>query len=394
MVNIVDILSQATDKSLCLFDELGAGTDPVEGAALAVSILENIRKRGAKSASTTHYSELKSYALSNPRVENASCEFDVETLAPTYKLLIGIPGKSNAFAISQKLGISEDIINDAKSRITGENIKFEDVLSNLETARKDAESEKAHAVAYKQEIELLKERIANKNESLERKTAKIIEDAHREAQKIIDDARAESELALADIKAAMKKRDLKEANRAVEQVRSQVIADSKKHNVKKQKTKSLAGNSPKEVLLGQEVDVPHLHQRGTVVTLPDDKGNLMVNVGIMKMKLNLSELRIVEEKPQNSKGGSKASVNIKSMTVGTELDIRGEDVESAILLVEKFIDDAVLSSLHEIRIIHGKGTGALRSGIHSFLKKQKNVKAFRLGGFGEGDAGVTIAELK
>lgn len=393
MVNIVKILEQATYRSLCLFDELGAGTDPVEGAALAVSILENIRLRGAKSAATTHYSELKSYALSNPRVENASCEFDVETLAPTYKLLIGIPGKSNAFAISQKLGISSDIIEDAKSRIAGENLHFEDVLSSLENARRDTERERDNALAYKQEIELLKDRIANKNKSLESRTDKIIEAAHKEAQKIIEDARAESELALADIRAAMKKKDLKEANRAVEQVRQQVIAGGKKHNVKSA-PKPQAGTPPKTVKLGQEVDVPHLNQRGTVVTLPDTKGSLMVNVGIMKMKLNLNDLRIVEEKSDKPKGGAKSSVGIKSMTVGTELDIRGEDVESAILLVEKFIDDAVLSSLHEVRIIHGKGTGALRAGIHSFLKRQKRVKSFRLGGFGEGDAGVTIAELK
>ncbi len=393
MVNIVNILEEATHRSLCLFDELGAGTDPIEGAALAVSILENIRKRGAKSAATTHYSELKSYALSNDRVENASCEFDVETLAPTYKLLIGIPGKSNAFAISQKLGISREIIEDAKSRIAGDNIRFEDVLSSLESARRDTERERDNALAYKQEMELLKDRIANKNKSLESRTDKIIEAAHKEAQKIIEEARAESELALADIRAAMKKKDLKEANRAVEQVRQQVIAGGKKHNVKSA-PKPQAGTAPKKVQLGQEVDVPHLHQRGTVVTLPDAKGSLMVNVGIMKMKLNLNDLRIVDEKPAKPKGGAKSSVGIKSMTVGTELDIRGEDVESAIILVEKFIDDAILSSLHEIRIIHGKGTGALRAGIHSFLKRQKRVKSFRLGGFGEGDAGVTIAELK
>lgn len=393
MVNIVKILEAVTHRSLCLFDELGAGTDPIEGAALAVSILENIRQRGAKSAATTHYSELKSYALSTNGVENASCEFNVETLAPTYKLLIGIPGKSNAFAISQKLGISEEIIEDAKSRIAGENIKFEDVLSSLESARRDTERERDNALAYKQEMELLKDRIAHKNKSLENKTDKIIEAAHKEAQKIIEEARLESELALSDIRAAMKKKDLKEANRAVEQVRQQVIAGGKKHNVKSA-PKPQAGTAPKSVQLGQEVDVPHLNQRGTVVTLPDAKGSLMVNVGIMKMKVNLSDLRTVAEKPVAKKGGGKADVGIKSMTVSPELDIRGEDVESAIILVEKFIDDAILSSLHEIRIIHGKGTGALRAGIHSFLKRHRSIKGFRLGGFGEGDAGVTIAELK
>lgn len=393
MVNIVSILDEATDRSLCLFDELGAGTDPVEGAALAVSILESIRQRGAKAAATTHYSELKSYAISNPRVENASCEFNVETLAPTYRLLIGVPGKSNAFAISQKLGISKDIIEDAKSRIAGENIKLEDVISNLEDARRSAETEREQTLAHRQEIELLKERIANKNKSLESKTDKIIDTAHREAQKIIDEARAETEKALEEIRTAMKNKDLKEANRAVEQVRQRVIAGGKKH-----KTTHAApvaeGSAPKSVKLGQEVDIPHLHQRGTVVTLPDSKGNLMVNVGIMKMRMKLSDLRTVREEKPKEKGGVHLGGGIKSLTVGTELDLRGQDVETATLLTEKFIDDAILSSLHEVRIIHGKGTGVLRAGIHSFLKRQKNVKSFRLGTFGEGDAGVTVVELK
>jgi len=393
MVNIVGILREVTHRSLCLFDELGAGTDPVEGAALAVSILENIRLIGAKTAATTHYSELKSYALSTNRVENASCEFDVETLAPTYRLLIGIPGKSNAFAISKKLGISEEIIDDAKNRIAGDNIKFEDVLSSLESARRDTEKERDSALAYKQEIELLKDRIENKNKLLEKKTDKIIEDAHKEAQRIIEEARAESELALTDIRTAMKKKDLKEANRAVEQVRQQVIADSKKHNVRSA-PKVQGGTALKSVKLGQEVEVAHLRQRGTVVTLPDSKGSLMVNVGIMKMKLNLSQLRAVEEKAERTKDAVKSHTDIKSMTVGTELDIRGQDVETAIMLLEKFIDDAVLASLHEIRIIHGKGTGVLRKGVQGYLKKQKRVKSYRLGSFGEGDAGVTIAELK
>ncbi len=393
MVNIVNILKDVTHRSLCLFDELGAGTDPIEGAALAVSILENIRLMGAKTAATTHYSELKSYALSNSRVENASCEFDVETLAPTYRLLIGIPGKSNAFAISKKLGISDEIIEDAKGRIAGDNIKFEDVLTSLENARRDTEKERESAVAYKQEIELLKDRIANKNISLEKKTEKIIEDAHKEAQRIIEEAKAESELALADIRTAMKKRDLKEANRAVEQVRQQVIADSKKHNVKST-PKVNKEEALKSVQLGQTVEVPHLRERGTVLTLPDGKGNLMVNVGIMKMKLNLNQLRSAEEKVDKKKSGIKTQGDLKSMTVGTELDVRGCDVETALMLVDKFIDDAVLASLHEIRIIHGKGTGVLRSGVQTYLRHHKLVKSCRLGAFGEGDAGVTVAELK
>ena len=397
MVNIVDILRKVDDRSLCLFDELGAGTDPVEGAALAVSILEHIRMAGAKAAATTHYSELKLYALSTPRVENASCEFNVETLAPTYRLLIGVPGKSNAFAISQRLGLPQHIIDDASGRIAGENIKFEDILSQLERNRAEAEAERDRALAYKREAELLKDRIARKNESLESRTDKILEKARQEAKRILDEAKAESDAAVRQIREAQKQKDLAAANRAAEEARRKLGEAAKKHRGKiKSGLETPSGNTgaPKSVKLGDDVEIVALGQRGTVATLPDGKGDLYVQVGIMKLKSNLSALRLVAPPKEKKPKAQVRSGGVKTMSVGVELDVRGEDSESAILRVEKFLDDALLSSLHEVRIIHGKGTGVLRSAIHGFLKRQPYVASYRLGGFGEGDTGVTVVELK
>lgn len=397
MVNIVDILRKVDSHSLCLFDELGAGTDPVEGAALAVSILEHIRHLGAKAAATTHYSELKLYALSTGRVENASCEFNVETLSPTYRLLIGVPGKSNAFAISQRLGLPDDIIADAAGRIAGENIKFEDILAQLEHNRAQAEAERDRALSYKREAELLKERIARKNESLESRTEKILERARQEARKIIDDAKAESDEAMRQIRQAQKDKDLAAANRAAENARRRLNEASKKNRGKiKSGLEIPVGrtDAPKAVKLGDDVELVGLGQRGVVATLPDSKGDLYVKVGIMKLKSNLSALRLVEPPKASKPQAAVRSSGVKAMSVGTELDVRGEDCETAVLRVEKFLDDALLSSLHEVRIIHGKGTGVLRSGIHAFLKRQPYVKSYRLGGFGEGDTGVTVVTLQ
>ena len=397
MVNIVEILRKVDEKSLCLFDELGAGTDPVEGAALAVSILEHIRFLGAKAAATTHYSELKLYALSTERVENASCEFNVETLAPTYRLLIGVPGKSNAFAISQRLGLPQHIIEDASGRIAGENIKFEDILSQLERNRAEAEQERDRAMGYKREAELLKERIARKNESLESRTDKILEKARQEARKIVDDAKAESDAAIQQIRQAQKEKDLAAANRAAEQARQKLGEASKKHRSRVKSGLEIPvgrTDAPKSVKLGDDVEIVALGQKGTVATLPDGKGDLYVQVGIMKLKSNLSALRLLDAPKQQKKSSAMRSGGAKTMSVGSELDVRGEDSEGAILLVEKFLDDALLSSLHEVRIIHGKGTGALRSAIHGFLKRQPYIEGYRLGSFGEGDTGVTVVTLK
>lgn len=397
MVNIVDILSKISEKSLCLFDELGAGTDPTEGAALAISILEYVKNTGAKCAATTHYSELKVYALSNNRVENASCEFDVETLAPTYRLLIGIPGKSNAFAISKRLGLSQFIIDNAKKHIDTESVKFEDVISELEKNRILSEREKDKAQSIKQEAENIKKEMAKRNKILDEKTEKILEKARAEAKKIIEDAKRETEDALKQIKKAQKMKDLTEANREMERARQKINKKSKENGDNKYEKPSVNTKAPKSVKLGDSVEIVSMGQKGTVVTLPDRSGALTVKVGIMKLKSNLSDLRLIkEEKPKQKQKRASGGMGdgAKYMNVSAELDLRGENIEDSIYILEKFLDDAVLSSLTQVRIIHGKGTGALRQGIHQYLRKQPRVESFALASYGEGDSGVTIVKLK
>lgn len=397
MVNIVDILSKISEKSLCLFDELGAGTDPTEGAALAISILEYVKNTGAKCAATTHYSELKVYALSNNRVENASCEFDVETLAPTYRLLIGIPGKSNAFAISKRLGLSQFIIDNAKKHIDTESVKFEDVISELEKNRILSEREKDKAQSIKQEAENIKKEMAKRNKILDEKTEKILEKARAEAKKIIEDAKRETEDALKQIKKAQKMKDLTEANREMERARQKINKKSKENGENKSEKPSVNTKAPKSVKLGDSVEIVSMGQKGTVVTLPDRSGALTVKVGIMKLKSNLSDLRLIkEEKPKQKQKRASGGMGdgAKYMNVSAELDLRGENIEDSIYILEKFLDDAVLSSLTQVRIIHGKGTGALRQGIHQYLRKQPRVESFALASYGEGDSGVTVVKLK
>ena len=397
MVNIVDILSKISEKSLCLFDELGAGTDPTEGAALAISILEYVKNTGAKCAATTHYSELKVYALSNNRVENASCEFDVETLAPTYRLLIGIPGKSNAFAISKRLGLSQFIIDNAKKHIDTESVKFEDVISELEKNRILSEREKDKAQSIKQEAENIKKEMAKRNKILDEKTEKILEKARAEAKKIIEDAKRETEDALKQIKKAQKMKDLTEANREMERARQKINKKSKENAENKSEKPSVNTKAPKSVKLGDSVEIVSMGQKGTVVALPDRSGALTVKVGIMKLKSNLSDLRLIkEEKPKQKQKRAAGGMGdgAKYMNVSTELDLRGENIEDSIYILEKFLDDAVLSSLTQVRIIHGKGTGALRQGIHQYLRKQPRVESFALASYGEGDSGVTVVKLK
>lgn len=399
MVNIVEILKEADEYSLCLFDELGAGTDPIEGASLAVSILERVRLLGAKTAATTHYSELKTYAMTTKRVENASCEFNVDTLKPTYRLLIGIPGKSNAFAISKRLGLDDDIIENAKKYIDAENIQFEDILSDLEKNRQKAEEERQKAHAYKKETEKLKSDTALKNKQLSEKTDKIIERARMEAQEILSKAKEEADALLKEMHSLRQEADKAKMIREMEEARQKLGEKMKKNSSKL--SKSMFGvkesfNSPKTVKLGQDVELVAMHQTGTVITLPDDKGNFQVRVGIMKLNTNLKDVRVRQEnkETQKQKKSSGTQSFSKTMSLSPELDVRGETVDSAVLLIDKFLDDAILSSLGQVRIIHGKGTGLLRQGIHSYLKRLSYVKSYRLGVFGEGDSGVTIVELK
>lgn len=399
MVNIVGILNEVDENSLCLFDELGAGTDPIEGASLAVSILERVRSIGAKSAATTHYSELKMYALSTDRVENASCEFNVDTLAPTYKLLIGIPGKSNAFAISKKLGLDESIIENAKNHIAKENIQFEDILSQLEKARREMQSEKDKARAYKKDTEKLKEDTANTNRLLKDKTDKIIERARLEAKAILDDAKKEADEIIKDIKNIQKQAKTDEAAFLAQQAKQKLNEKAKKNSEKLSASldKNISFKPPKTVKAGDDVEIVKMGQKGVVVSPPDSKGDIVVKVGIMKIKSNISDVRIIKEEksaPKKEKKTYRENTESKTMNLSPELDVRGENVDTACVLIDKFLSDAIMSSLSQVRIVHGKGTGLLRQGIHRYLKTLQYVKSYRLGVFGEGDAGVTIVELK
>lgn len=398
MTNIVSFLKQVDEHSLVLFDELGAGTDPTEGAALATSILNHLHSRGIRTMATTHYSELKVYALSTPGVENASCEFDVETLRPTYRLLIGIPGKSNAFAIASRLGIPDYIIEDAKTHLTEQDESFEDILTDLETSRKTLDKERETIAAYKREIERLKMETSQKQEKLEAQRDRILREANEKAHAILEDAKETADETMrnfhkfgkANISAAEMEKDRERLRKKMAKTRSGMTPEPAKP--KKQ-------YKPSDFKLGESVKVLSMNLTGSVVSLPDAKGNLDVQMGILRSKVNISDLEIIDEKPnylqKTAKRTGKGKIKMnKSLTVATEINLLGKTVDEAVAELDKYLDDASLAHLSSVRIVHGKGTGALRQGIHKYLKRQKHVKSFRLGAFGEGDAGVTIAELR
>lgn len=398
MTNIVSFLKQVDEHSLVLFDELGAGTDPTEGAALATSILNHLHSRGIRTMATTHYSELKVYALSTPGVENASCEFDVETLRPTYRLLIGIPGKSNAFAIASRLGIPDYIIEDAKTHLTEQDESFEDILTDLETSRKTLDKERETIAAYKREIERLKMETSQKQEKLEAQRDRILREANEKAHAILEDAKETADETMrnfhkfgkANISAAEMEKERERLRKKMAKTRSGMTPEPAKP--KKQ-------YKPSDFKLGESVKVLSMNLTGSVVSLPDAKGNLDVQMGILRSKVNISDLEIIDEKPnylqKTAKRTGKGKIKMnKSLTVATEINLLGKTVDEAVAELDKYLDDASLAHLNSVRIVHGKGTGALRQGIHKYLKRQKHVKSFRLGAFGEGDAGVTIAELR
>ena len=398
MTNIVSFLKQVDEHSLVLFDELGAGTDPTEGAALATSILNHLHSRGIRTMATTHYSELKVYALSTPGVENASCEFDVETLRPTYRLLIGIPGKSNAFAIASRLGIPDYIIEDAKTHLTEQDESFEDILTDLETSRKTLDKERETIAAYKREIERLKMETSQKQEKLEAQRDRILREANEKAHAILEDAKETADETMrnfhkfgkANISAAEMEKERERLRKKMAKTRSGMTPEPAKP--KKQ-------YKPSDFKLGESVKVLSMNLTGSVVSLPDAKGNLDVQMGILRSKVNISDLEIIDEKPnylqKTTKRTGKGKIKMnKSLTVATEINLLGKTVDEAVAELDKYLDDASLAHLSSVRIVHGKGTGALRQGIHKYLKRQKHVKSFRLGAFGEGDAGVTIAELR
>lgn len=398
MTNIVSFLNQVDEHSLVLFDELGAGTDPTEGAALATSILNHLHNRKIHTMATTHYSELKVYALSTPGVENASCEFDVETLRPTYRLLIGIPGKSNAFAIASRLGIPDYIIEEAKTHLTEQDESFEDILTDLETSRKTLEEERETIAAYKREIERLKMETSKKQEKLEAQRDRILREANEKALAILEDAKETADETMrnfhkfgkANISASEMEKERERLRKKMQKTRS---------GMQEEPAKPKKQYKPSDFKLGESVKVLSMNLTGSVVSLPDAKGNLDVQMGILRSKVNISDLEIIEEKPnylqKSAKRTGKGKIKMnKSLTVATEINLLGKTVDEAIAELDKYLDDASLAHLTSVRIVHGKGTGALRQGVHQYLKRQKHVKSFRLGAFGEGDAGVTIAELK
>lgn len=396
MVNTVNILNQADQDSLVLFDELGAGTDPVEGAALGISILSFLKNVGARIMATTHYSELKLYALSTDGVQNASCEFDVETLRPTYRLLIGLPGKSNAFAISSKLGLPEYIIDDAKSRIDKEDEQFEDVLSEIERQRIQIEKDQETISVYKSQIKSLKRDYEIKTEKLNEQRDKILNKAREEALDILKEAKETADEAIKNINKYGKSGNTRE----MEKSRSKVGAGIKK-NQGSSSVKKLAPKKqykPSDFKLGTGVKVLSLNLNGTVATLPNADGNLTVKMGILNSKVNIKDLEIIDEPDikapgLNHTGSGKIKMN-KSLTVKMEINLIGKTVDEALAELEKYLDDAYIARLPQVYIIHGKGTGTLRNAVQNYLKRCSYVKSYRNGEHGEGGAGATVVEFK
>ncbi len=397
MTSIVSILQEADTDSLCLFDELGAGTDPTEGAALAISVLDYLHNRGIRTMATTHYSELKVYALSTPFVENACCEFNVETLRPTYRLLIGIPGKSNAFAISSRLGLPDHIIEDAKRHITQDKESFEDLLANLENSRLTIEKEQAEIEAYKQEVQALKERLESKQEKIDQSRDRIIREANEEAREILQNAKELADETIRTFQKAGAATSIKDLEKSRRKVHDKISEKNEKLALKNDKPTHKV-LKPNQIRLGDSVKVVSMGLKGSVSSLPDKNGRLFVQCGIIRSQVSLSDLVLLEEetvKTEKMQRGSSGKLKMsKSYSVSTEINLLGKTVDEALSELDKYLDDAYLAHLPSVRIVHGKGTGALRKAVQGYLRKNRVIKSFRLGEFGEGDAGVTIAEFK
>ena len=401
MTNIVSILSQADSRSLCLFDELGAGTDPTEGAALAISILSFLHNMKCRAMATTHYSELKVFALTTSGVENACCEFSVENLQPTYRLLIGIPGKSNAFAISKKLGLPDFLIDDARKHLESSDETFEDLLSHLEESRVMIEKEQEEIRVYKEEVAQLKTRLAQKEEKLEERKNKLLRQANEEAQRILREAKETADQTIKNVNRLASSSGVnKELEAERTRLREAMEKVDGKLSLKAKGPKKTI--SPKALRVGDSVKVLSLNLTGTVSTLPNAKGDLYVQMGILRSQVNIKDLELVEEATVNGPGvpmakektGSGKIKMSKSLSVSPEVNLIGMTTDEAIPALEKYLDDAYLAHLPQIRVVHGRGTGALRNAVHKRLKKLNYVKEFRLGEFGEGDAGVTIVVFK
>lgn len=398
MVNTVSILEKADHNSLVLFDELGAGTDPVEGAALATSILSNLHNRGSIVMATTHYSELKLYALQTPDVENACCEFDVTTLRPTYRLLIGIPGKSNAFAISARLGLSEKIIEDARHRVTSDAQAFEDVLSDLEKTRIELEQEHAEISQNRKEIAQLRKQLREKSEKLDSSKERILANANAEASNILAQAKEYADETIRKYtKWAKSDKHIREMEAERTKLREQ-INEKESRRTKSVPKKKAAKINPSDLMIGSDVRILSLNSAGTVSTLPNEKGELFVQAGLLRTKVTLSDIELIKQPEQKQttkkKSGSGRIRMDKALGIQQEVNLIGMTVDEAMPVLGKYLDDAYLAHMAQVTVIHGRGTGALRTAVHNHLKRTKYVKSFRLGEFGEGDMGVTIVEFK
>ena len=395
MTNIVEIFKNLTKNSLVLFDELGAGTDPTEGAALAMAILENLKSIGTKVVATTHYSELKQYALVHPEVENASVEFNVQTLRPTYRLSIGIPGKSNAFEISRKLGLSLEIIDLAKSLITQDNLQFEDVLQNIENNKSKIESEKIEIEGLKREMEARKQKYKEKLEKAENQKQKMVSQAKKEAQTLVKQAKAETEEIIDHLRSLEREPDRKKVNQEIEKARVKLGNKTLEYKDSAEAVSEPKNHKPPENLKpGERVKIISLNQEGHVLSPEDDKGEVQVQAGIMKVNINTSNLMRLSSQEDKQSVKTSKMIKSKSQNIRTEIDVRGKNLEEAIFDVDKYLDDSYIAGLAQVMIIHGVGTGVLKSGLNQMLKAHRHVQSYRGGKYGEGGAGVTIVDLK
>lgn len=398
MTNIVSFLQKVDEHSLVLFDELGAGTDPTEGAALAIAILSCLHERGIRTMATTHYSELKVYALSTPGVENACCEFDVESLRPTYRLLIGIPGKSNAFAISGKLGLPDYIIEEARRRLSEQDVSFEDLLTDLESSKRTIEKEQEEIQRHKREIEQLRSQLQKKQERLEEQREHILKEANEKANAILREAKDVADETIKNFHKFGKEHiSAAEMEKERERLRKKIKDTSSAPTLKAKSSRKK--QEPSDFKPGEAVRILSMDLNGTVRSLPDSRGNVTVQMGILNSQVHISDLEILEEQnpfsaPPKKHGNSGKIKMGKSLSVRPEINLLGKTVDEAVVELDKYLDDAVLSHLNSVRIVHGKGTGALRKGIHDYLRRQKHIKSYRLAEYGEGDAGVTIVEFK
>ena len=399
MTNIIDIIAEADSRTLILLDELGAGTDPIEGAALAMAIIERLRSSGAYIAATTHYAELKSYAISTPGVENACCEFDVATLRPTYRLLIGLPGRSNAFAISERLGIPSDVVDRARQMVSDESTNFEEVVESLQSVRQSLEEEQEEAQRLRLEAAKAKAKATEQKATIERERDRTLEQARNEASRIVSQARAQAYALLDEMQQMKKKMQAANAAELESRAKSRMrqglreLEDSADPIVERSQENYVL---PRPLKVGDTVLIADIDKKGTVLRLPDSSGNVEVQAGIIKTRVKLSNLRLIEQTVtvNNKIPAYKSKEKSFSQTTQTEVDVRGLSVDEATIEVDKVIDTAVMRNMGEIRIIHGKGTGALRSGLHQHFRRHPSIRSFRLGVYGEGETGVTIVELK